>query len=101
MTDPKKNRTEATYVGTMTVVKATPKITDTVTVPSLGIIGEVVDIYKDVKGLVVNIKTSTADGITYNEVKTITNDIFVVVDKIDRTKVWAVIKAWFRNLFKK
>jgi hypothetical protein len=96
-----KTRDNATYLGQVITVKATPKTGEKVIVPSLNLIGEAVGIYEEAKGLLITIKHAGADGIDYTDVKTITNEVFVVVEKVSTTKLFQIIKHWFLGLFKK
>lgn len=100
MTD-QKTRAEATFIGQVITVKTAPKIGNQVIVPSLNLIGEAVNIYEEAEGLLVTIKHAAADGIDYTDVKTITNEVFVVVDKVTTSNLFAIIKKWFLGLFKK
>ena len=96
-----KTRTEATFIGQVITVKTAPKIGNQVIVTSLYLIGEAVNIYEEAEGLLVTIKHAAADGIDYTDVKTITNEVFVVVDKVTTSNLFAIIKKWFLGLFKK
>lgn len=100
MTD-QKTRPNATFTGVIPI-KATPKKGDSVVIPSLGIIGEIIEIKGNVSNLIYVIKHVGKDGkVTLHEVTAIAGDVIKLVEQISRTEVWAVIVSWFKNLFKR
>lgn len=100
MTD-QKTRPNATFTGVIPV-KATPKKGDSVIIPSLGIIGEIVEIKGNVSNLIYVIKHVGKDGkVTLHEVASIATDAIKLIEQIGTSELFAVIAAWFKNLFKR
>jgi hypothetical protein len=96
-----KKRGNATFTGVIPI-KSTPKKGDSVIIPSLGIIGEIVEIKGNVSNLIYVIKHVGKDGkVTLHEVTAIANDVIKLVEKISRSEVWAVIVKWIKNIFKR